>query len=183
LSEGPITEGVVVEALSRVTRRRLFKRYGSRRRLSDVAVYRLTNLTREEIQTVVDAAEAYVGRKYGYLKIMAHLADWPLLGAYLFRWLAAMHNYPICSRVVAHAYKKKQARTSAWKHGQPRMTSGISSGAIPISTWRFARCVLSEALGREPMTNRGAGSSKHGPASLGGVRCHELSSGGNHGRT
>jgi hypothetical protein len=54
----------------------------------------------------VAAAERYVGRRYGYLKMLAHLLDWLFLGVYLFRRIASMDRYPICSWVVAHAYGK-----------------------------------------------------------------------------
>jgi hypothetical protein len=101
---GTVHEAVVVEALSRVVRHRLWDRYAGRR--DDVAVFRPTNLTASEVATIVAAAEAYHNKKYGALKILAHLADWLLLGAFVFRRLAVKDNYPICSWVVAHAYKK-----------------------------------------------------------------------------
>ena len=121
---GPLHEAVVVEALSKVVEHRLVDRYGKRR--DEVAVFRPTNLTPTEIATVVQAARRYVGKEYGKLKILAHLADWLLLGTYVFRRLAVKDNYPICSWVVAHAYKK------AGKH------FGIEArAASPDDIWDF----------------------------------------------
>lgn len=104
--EGGLPEGaVVVEALRTVRRHRLWDRYGPESR-SQMAVYRPLNLSEEEIGIIVEAAEVYVGRSYGYLKIAAHLLDWLLLGAYFFRRLVRMDDYPICSWLVAHAFAK-----------------------------------------------------------------------------
>ncbi len=52
---------------------------------------------------VVEAAEQ-VGKKYGYLKIVAHLLDWLCLGVYFFRRFTNNGDYPICSWLVSHAY-------------------------------------------------------------------------------
>jgi hypothetical protein len=38
---------------------------------------------------VIIKAESYVGRKYGYAKLLAHWADWVLQGAYVFRRLTS----------------------------------------------------------------------------------------------
>ena len=48
----------------------------------------------------------YWDKKYGYLKIAAHLADWFLLGSYAFRRFTRSGKYPICSWLVAHAFSK-----------------------------------------------------------------------------
>lgn len=105
VTEGPLNEVIVVEALRSVARHKLWDRYGPGSR-NEVAVYRPINLTTEEMDTIVSTAESYVGRTYGYLKILAHLLDWLLLGAYLFRRLARMDDYPICSWLVAHSFAK-----------------------------------------------------------------------------
>lgn len=100
---GTIDEAIAVEALSTV-KRHGFARY--RGTSTDIAVYRPSDLTDEELQTIVAAAEGYVGRKYGYLKIAGHFLDWMLQGAYVFRRLTNNDDYPICSWVVAHAFLK-----------------------------------------------------------------------------
>jgi len=102
---GPIEDAVVVEALSRVRRHRLWARYGRRRRTA-VAVYRTKNLSAEQIRKIVEKAETYVGREYGWPTIVAQFLDWLLQGTYFFRWIIGGDKYPICSWVVAHAYKE-----------------------------------------------------------------------------
>jgi hypothetical protein len=121
--DGTIDEAIAVEALSTVKRHR-FARYRGKR--TNVAVYRPTNLTDEELQTIVAAAERYVGRKYGYRKIAAHFLDWLLQGAYVFRRLTNDDKYPICSWVVAQAF---------WKAGKD---FGVAAGtASPDDIWDF----------------------------------------------
>lgn len=124
---GPIEDAIVVEALSTgVVRHRLFAHY-SKKRKTKLAVYRPINLTDEERATVVSAAENYVGRSYGYIKILAHFLDWLLQGAYVFRRLACMDDYPICSWVVAYAFAKASK------------TFGVEPGAAsPDDIWDFA---------------------------------------------
>ena len=76
--------------------------------------------------TVVAKAESYVGRRYGYLKILAHWADWLLQGAYVFRRLTKEDRYPICSWLVAHSF------AAAGKH------FGVEPGAAtPDDIWDF----------------------------------------------
>jgi len=93
---------VVVEALRKVERHRLGEEYGGTS--DELAVYRPLALARTELQRVVAVANGYVGRDYGYGKIVLHALDWALQGAYVFRRLGQMDAYPICSWLVAHAY-------------------------------------------------------------------------------
>ncbi len=126
VADGALDEAMVVEALRRVVEHRLVDRYGRGKRRDAVAVFRPTNLTPAEVDTIVQAAQRYVGKKYGALKILAHLADWALFGAYVFRRLARMDDYPICSWLVAHAFK------TAGKH------FGIEArAASPDDIWDF----------------------------------------------
>jgi len=99
---GTEKSATIVEALTRVKRRRMSAYSNSTS--NQVAIYRPINVTPEQIETIVARAEQYVGDKYGYLKIVAHLADWCLGGRYVFRRIAAMDNYPICSWVVSQSY-------------------------------------------------------------------------------
>ena len=64
------------------------------------------DLTDEEIRTIVNAANGYVGRRYGVLKLVTHLGDWFLQGAYVFRRLTSDDRYPICSWLVACSFAK-----------------------------------------------------------------------------
>ena len=117
VQRGDVKTAIVVEALHKVMRHKLWLQYGPPRE-DLVAVYRATNLTVEQIKDIVIEAEKHVGKKYGFLMITAHLKDW-LLGRilgwvfgwqfsdiYLFRRLIPGNKYPICSWVVADAFKE-----------------------------------------------------------------------------
>jgi hypothetical protein len=121
---GPLRAAVIVEALSTVKRHRLWDRYAGSNK--EVALFRPLNLSDAQIASVAAKAESYVGRPYGYLKIVAHWADWLLQGAYVFRRLTNEDRYPICSWVVAHAF------AAAGKH------FGVDPGAAtPDDIWDF----------------------------------------------
>lgn len=98
---GSSQTAVVVEALTKV-RRRTFKAY--RQKSTEVAVFRPTNLSNDEIRQVVERAKGYVGADYGYVKLVAHFIDWCLGGVYLARRIVSMDKYPICSWLVAYSY-------------------------------------------------------------------------------
>jgi hypothetical protein len=101
---GSFDEAVVVEALQQVAEHRLASRYGQTG-TSQVAIYRPRRLAPAECAAVVTKARSYVGRDYGYLQLVGHFLDWFLQGAYVFRRLTGSDDYPICSWLVAHAYK------------------------------------------------------------------------------
>ena len=120
----PAGNAIVLEALHKVRRHSLKSSYGDGR--SDVAIYRAKNLTEKETDCIVAAANRYVGCSYGYFKIVLHLLDWILQGPYLFRRLALMDRYPICSWLVAHSYKKAEKNF------------GVKPGAAsPDDIWDF----------------------------------------------
>lgn len=73
---------------------------------SDVAIFRPLHLTPAERAVIVQTALRYVGKEYSYFKILPHLMDWVLQGAYVFRRLGGINDYPICSWLVAQAYAK-----------------------------------------------------------------------------
>lgn len=104
VESGPLRDAVIVESVSKVRRRRLGQRpaWANDR----VAVYRPVGLGEDEVRRVVEVAESFVGRGYSYWKVVLHVLDWLLLGAYVFRRLGRMDDYPICSWLVAHAYSK-----------------------------------------------------------------------------
>ncbi|MDZ7721383.1 MAG: YiiX/YebB-like N1pC/P60 family cysteine hydrolase [candidate division KSB1 bacterium] len=125
VTAGSVKTCRVVEALHVVRRHSLWKRYGPPKP-DRVAVYRPLNLSREEIEILVEEANEQVGKTYGYLKLLAHLLDWFLQGAYVFRRLTRNKNYPICSWLVAHACSKID------KH------FGVDPGAAqPDDIWDF----------------------------------------------
>ena len=103
VAEGSVHTAIAVEALALV-RRHPLRRYADKK-TTEVAVFRPINLTEIEKSVIVAKANGYVGRKYGVLKIVTHALDWALQGASVFRRLTHEDNYPICSWVVAHAFK------------------------------------------------------------------------------
>ena len=105
VEEGNLRSSVVVEALTKVKRHRLWIQYGPPKK-DRVAVFRPRNLNGNERKTIIAEAESQVGRKYAYFMLFLHLLDWFLLGAYVFRRIARTGEYPICSWVVAHAFSK-----------------------------------------------------------------------------
>ena len=74
-------------------------------------VWRLEGLQLKR-KVVTERALEYHGCAYGKLKIIAHGLDGLLGGAYLFRRLCRMDNYPICSWLVAYAYDSVGERFS-----------------------------------------------------------------------
>ena len=86
-------------------RHRLVTRYGAKKG-TEVAVFRPLNLVEAERGTIVEAAENYVGRDYGWFQLIGHGLDWVLQGAYVFRRLTGSDRYPICSWLVAHSFAK-----------------------------------------------------------------------------
>jgi hypothetical protein len=102
VASGSLHSAIAVEALTKVKRHQLS--CYAKKQSTAVAVYRPTNLTDDELEMIVAKAESYVGLDYGWFKIVTHLADWTLLGAYVFRRLTDDDKYPICSWLVANAY-------------------------------------------------------------------------------
>ncbi len=101
---GVMADGsLVVEALSKVLKHDLRRRIGPSAR-AQIAIYRWKGLTPDDRAKVALKAESYVGRTYGWPKIVAHTLDRIIGGRYLFRRLARNGQYPICSWLVAHAY-------------------------------------------------------------------------------
>jgi hypothetical protein len=105
VSSGDLQTAQAVEALITVKKHPLWSHYGPPDK-NEVAIFRATDLSHADIEKIVAGAESYVGRKYGVFKLLAHFLDWLLQGAYVFRRLAQMDDYPICSWVVAYAFEK-----------------------------------------------------------------------------
>jgi hypothetical protein len=61
---GGIREAVIVEALTRVRKHRLYYRYGGKGN-DEVAIYRPLNMSSEDVATIVAAAEHYLNMDYG----------------------------------------------------------------------------------------------------------------------
>jgi hypothetical protein len=105
VSYGSIYTANVVEALIGVKKHTLAEEYGSPSK-DDVAVFRPACLSDERKATVAEKAKSYVGRSYGWVKLATHFLDWSLGGVYLFRRMNHSDRYPICSWIVAYAYKE-----------------------------------------------------------------------------
>lgn len=125
VKEGTLRTAEIVESVAVARRCRLWEHYGPPAK-DAVAVFRPLNLTPEQVAVIVATAERQVGKKYDMLKLAAHLLDWLLLGAYLFRRLADTGDYPICSWLVAHAF------------GEAGKNFGVERGAAePDDIWDF----------------------------------------------
>ena len=105
LKGGTLDESVIIEAVSTVKRGLLVKRYGPPKK-DRVAIVRVRGLAMKDLATVCETAEGYEGRRYGHVKIAAHVLDRLLGGRYVFRRIAGMADYPICSWLVAHSFEK-----------------------------------------------------------------------------
>jgi hypothetical protein len=80
---------------------------------TDFEIWRHTGLTPEQRETVARKAESYIGRQYGWWKLLIHLLDAFLTflrrkETYFFRRMMFYDRYPICSWVEAYAYKAVQ---------------------------------------------------------------------------
>lgn len=95
----------VIEAINpKVAIRPLEAYKGTKAKL---VVFRIPQpLSVEQKEKIVAKADEYHGLRYGFLKIAAHALDGFFGGVYLFRRLARMDSYPICSWVVAYIYKR-----------------------------------------------------------------------------
>jgi len=97
-----VTECTLIES----RRRTVYTNLHSYPTEHDVVVVSPTFLNTSELVRVRTHAEIYKGKKYGWLKILAHGVDHILGDRFLFRRLCALPNYPICSYLVARAYHK-----------------------------------------------------------------------------
>jgi hypothetical protein len=103
VTEGALRTAEIVESVAIARHCLLWEHYGPPAK-DCVAIFRPKNLTAEQVDAIVASAKRQVGKKYGIAKLAAHLLDWLLLGAYVFRRLANNGDYPICSWLVAHAF-------------------------------------------------------------------------------
>lgn len=96
---GRIMDAEVVEALVTVQRHTLWSQYGPPSS-DQVVIYRPLGLFPIERELMADKAMSYVGRKYGWGKLVTHFLDWCFGGIYLFRRLNHIDRYPICTWVL-----------------------------------------------------------------------------------
>ena len=93
---------LIVEALMKVMRHRVNEKYKPGK--GKLAVFRPVTLTDNELDSVLETANSYVGRKYGVLKIFLHFGDFCLGGCYFFRKMGVLDSHPICSYLVAKCF-------------------------------------------------------------------------------
>jgi hypothetical protein len=94
----------IVEALRKVVVRPISAYARTRSRL--LVCRKPGGLDPDQKQKIVEKAQQYRGRKYGFGKIFAHALDRFFNNRYVFRRLARMDDYPICSWLVAFVYDR-----------------------------------------------------------------------------
>ena len=93
---------------------------------TQTAIFRAIDVPAADMAAIVARAEGYVGKSYGYLKLVTHMIDYFLGGRYVARRFTSSDNYPICSWVVAYAYS------------DGGLTFGVAPGAAsPDDIWDF----------------------------------------------
>lgn len=100
---GTAQQARVIESLARGTVERPLSAY-RRADADSVAIYRLQPLTDDQASAIVAVARRYVGRPYGWLRILADAGDWILGSRWFFRGMVPARVAPVCSGVVACAY-------------------------------------------------------------------------------
>lgn len=103
VESGQLLTAIGVEALRKVEKHSIYDYYHPKK--DRIAIFRPLNLVDEQRELIVNKGLSYVGKDYGYLKILGHSLDFFTGGHYVFRRLFNSDNYPICSWLVAHAYK------------------------------------------------------------------------------
>ena len=137
-----IAEPIIIEALATVKVRPIRAYQGKKSRL--IVTRKPGGLTEEEQRKAFQKAEEYKGREYGYLKIVAHVLDRLFNNAYVFRRLAQMDDYPICSWLVAFVYD----RTVGLQFGVPpnaAQPDDIMDFCV-ANNWEFVWCDSQESL-------------------------------------
>ncbi|MHC4333929.1 MAG: pentapeptide repeat-containing protein [Planctomycetota bacterium] len=94
----------IVEALRKVVVRPISAYARTRSRL--LVCRKPGGLDPDQKREIVEKAQQYRGRKYGVGKIFAHALDRLFNNRYVFRRLARMDDYPICSWLVAFVYDR-----------------------------------------------------------------------------
>jgi hypothetical protein len=103
----------MTEALWRVRSGPIWQFYGppAGKKRAQIAIYRIVNLSFEQRIEVAQAAYEFLGRRYGWWKLVAHAADSIVSRelhreVYLFRRLLCSKRYPICSFLVEAAFER-----------------------------------------------------------------------------
>ncbi len=100
-----ISESVeIIEAASKVGKRPINVYKGKTSKL--IISRKPGDLSDDEKKGIISKSEYYHGKKYGGFKLLLHLFDYFLGGLNLFRRLACIDKYPICSWIVAYVYDR-----------------------------------------------------------------------------
>lgn len=92
---GPIRECVVIEAVGRIRKVRIGDAYRPDERIT---VWRPLNIPPDDLEVIIAAAEADVGKRYPWEQLLLHLADAAIPGRpVLFRRFAGVSGRYVCS--------------------------------------------------------------------------------------
>jgi hypothetical protein len=94
----------IIEALRKVVVRPISEYARTRARL--LVCRKPGGLDPDQKKKIIEKAQDYRGRRYGVGKIVAHALDRLFDNRYIFRRLARMDDYPICSWLVAYVYDR-----------------------------------------------------------------------------
>jgi hypothetical protein len=100
---GPVNRARLAESLPQGTVDRPLRDY-RRAGADSVVIYRLQTLTDAQRAAVAAAARSYVGKRYGWLQVLADAGDWLLGSRWFFRGMLPADRNPVCSAVVALSY-------------------------------------------------------------------------------
>lgn len=95
---------IIIEALWKTKIHHLDRAYADSS--SKITIYRMKGLTEHEKTALSDTTFGYANQAYGFLKLIPHLLDSLIGNKYFFRRMMLIKNYPICSWLVALAYKR-----------------------------------------------------------------------------
>ena len=98
VTHGDLPQVECIEALRKVRRHRLWKKYGRSR--TELVVYRPMNIKPLHQSLILNGIKRRVGQKYGYGKIGLHLLA-KLTGRREWKRLSFLDRFPICSYLVA----------------------------------------------------------------------------------
>jgi len=94
----------IIEAMWTTVIRSITTYKGKRAKL--LACRKPGGIDQEQKKKMIEKAEYYKGKTYGYYKIALHVLDRLLNNRYVFRRLIKDNEYPICSWLVAYVYDR-----------------------------------------------------------------------------
>lgn len=104
VTAGTIRQVVCVEALHKVRRHKLSKKYGGKS--GKVCIWRPRNVREIDQVRILEGLEKRVGQRYGYAKIGLHLAR-KVTGRRKWLNFSFLDSFPICSYLVAIEFERR----------------------------------------------------------------------------